>query len=107
MRGTVTFERLNCGGELYLRLLLNDAVYRESSPFFPSPLLSPIRRHHILTRHSGAIVQVRPRLILPSPTIQRRSFSKQVGGSRQFRRVLRDPEGYAYDLAEWGCYVLH
>ena len=28
MRGTVTFERLNCGdGELYLRLLLDDAVY--------------------------------------------------------------------------------
>jgi acid phosphatase len=27
MRGTVTFERLNCSGELYLRLLLNDAVY--------------------------------------------------------------------------------
>jgi acid phosphatase len=30
MRGTVTFERLNCGGSLNLRILLNDAVYRES-----------------------------------------------------------------------------
>lgn len=27
MRGTVTFERLNCSGDLHLRLLLNDAVY--------------------------------------------------------------------------------
>ncbi|KAG9258915.1 multiple inositol polyphosphate phosphatase [Emericellopsis atlantica] len=27
MRGTVAFERLNCDGTLYLRLLLNDAVY--------------------------------------------------------------------------------
>jgi hypothetical protein len=31
MRGTVTFERLNCDGSLYLRLLLNDAVYRKST----------------------------------------------------------------------------
>ncbi|KAL9616979.1 MAG: hypothetical protein Q9160_008206 [Pyrenula sp. 1 TL-2023] len=27
MRGTVTFERLSCSGDLYLRILLNDAVY--------------------------------------------------------------------------------
>jgi acid phosphatase len=29
MRGTVAFERLSCGGELNLRVKLNDAVYRE------------------------------------------------------------------------------
>ena len=33
MRGTVAFERLNCGGSLYLRLLLNDAVYRKLVSF--------------------------------------------------------------------------
>jgi acid phosphatase len=27
MRGTVAFERLNCDGTLYLRLMINDAVY--------------------------------------------------------------------------------
>lgn len=27
MRGTIAFERLNCHGSLYLRILLNDAVY--------------------------------------------------------------------------------
>lgn len=36
MRGTVAFERLNCGGELNLRIRLNDALYCESL----SPLAS-------------------------------------------------------------------
>lgn len=29
MRGTVAFERLNCSNNLYVRILLNDAVYRK------------------------------------------------------------------------------
>lgn len=27
MRGTIAFERLNCGGQINVRLRLNDAVY--------------------------------------------------------------------------------
>jgi hypothetical protein len=34
MRGTIAFERLNCAGSLNLRILLNDAVYRESLIYY-------------------------------------------------------------------------
>jgi acid phosphatase len=47
MRGTVAFERLNCGGELNLRIRLNDAVYRESRPQSASPSLA----HHSQVQH--------------------------------------------------------
>jgi hypothetical protein len=39
MRGTVAFERLNCGGDLNVRILLDDAVYRKSTRI-PSSLMT-------------------------------------------------------------------
>lgn len=31
MKGTVGFERLSCGGEIFVRVLLNNVVYRKSN----------------------------------------------------------------------------
>ena len=40
MRGTITFERLNCNSAYFVRIALNDVVYRKSTypaPLFPHP----------------------------------------------------------------------
>lgn len=63
MRGTVTMERLNCDEEPYLRILLNDAVYRER-PIPKSRILLPYSRlsslHPILLFLSLSLSPRRP-----------------------------------------------
>jgi hypothetical protein len=65
MKGTISFERLNCGGELYLRILLNDAVYRKSAV-----VVLPLLRNILICLSSSCpCVQVRTWRLMSSVSI--------------------------------------
>ena len=59
MRGTIGFERLSCSNKKYVRIVLNDAVYRMSIQLPFSPITST-------DINSGTILPEWPWKVLPS-----------------------------------------
>ena len=62
MRGTIAFERLSCSEDLYLRILINDAVYRKTEE-------NQTTRFHLLTEYSCIVMPIRTWQVVPSQRI--------------------------------------